>query len=233
MVDLISEYQSLLRAEESLGALDRAIDLTRRVAQGGRIVNRRRWPRLVGEDGGTHKESTSPTVRRILEVANVLRSLPLRAQEPDVPEAQFSLLMDTLLIVFHQAYFSLLPKAAGRRAALLQAFDAFADELPNLADRFQVKGLVHLERGQVEQAVQAFQAALAATPSDRHDFLTRVQMLWSLLIEHDRVRDAFNCLQEVGPRVTRIDFEEFQNLLKTTFEEAQKPRTATHRSHTG
>jgi hypothetical protein len=93
--------------------------------------------------------------------------------------------------------------------------------------------LVHLERGEIEQAVEAFQAALAATPSDQHDFLTRVQMLWSLLIEHRRIWDAFKCLREVAPRVARIDFEEFLSLLTATFEEAQKPRREDRRSHTG
>jgi hypothetical protein len=82
---------------------------------------------------------------------------------------------------------------------------------------------LHLERGEIEQAVQAFNAALAATPSDQHDFLTRVQMLWSLLIEHHRIHDAFNCLMEVSPRITRLDYDEFKGLLKETFDEALKP----------
>src|SRR5208283_1460420 len=62
---------------------------------------------------------------------------------------------------------------------------------------------------------------LAATPADQHDFLTRVQLLWSLLIEHRRLRAAFDCLMEVSPRVTRLDFDEFQSLLRETFNEAQ------------
>lgn len=91
-----------------------------------------------------------------------------------------------------------------------------------MADRFQMKGLLYLERGQFDQAVQSFNAAIAATPADQHDFLTRVQMVWSLLIEHRRLNDAFNCLMDVSPRVTRLDFDEFQRLLRATFNESQK-----------
>jgi len=222
MASLTAEYQSLLIVDESLAGLGRAVDLARRVARGGR-VNSRRWPSLAGANGDAEtRPISSASAQRVWEVANLLRSLPPRAEKPDVPEAQYALLMDTLLLVFHQAYFWLLPKAAAQREFLLGALDAFADELPNLADRFQVKGLLHLERGEVEKAARAFNAALAATPSDQHDFLTRVQMLWSLLIEHGRVPDAFDCLMQVSPRVTRLDYDEFQGLLKETFKEASK-----------
>jgi tetratricopeptide (TPR) repeat protein len=228
MANLIAEYQSQLTAEESLTALDRAVNLARRVARGGRVTDGQRWVNLLMSGNGTRMESAqSAAAQRVLGVASLLQSLPPRAREPNVPESQYALLMDTLLLVFHQAYFVLLPKAATHRTMLLQAFDAFADELPNLADRFQVKGLSHLERGDIEQAIDAFNAALAATPSDQHDFLTRVQMVWSLLIEHHRVRDAFDCLMEVSPRVTRADYDEFQNLLRETFDEAAGGVTTT------
>jgi hypothetical protein len=113
MPDLIAEYQSLLCADESLSALDRAVDLVRRVARGGRIAYRR-WPALTAANGGI-QPATSLSARRVMDVANLLQSLPPRAEQPDVPEAQYSLLMDALLLVFHQAYFSLLPRAAARR----------------------------------------------------------------------------------------------------------------------
>lgn len=136
------------------------------------------------------------------------------------------MLMDTLLVVFHQAFFTVLPKSGTHRKLLLAAFDGLSDALPNIADRFQTKGLLHLECGEVDQAVQTLNAALAATPSDQHDFMTRVQMLWSLLMEHGRISDAFECLIEVSPRVARLDYDEFRDLLKETFNAAQrgKPR---------
>lgn len=234
MADLVSEYQSLLHAEESLAGLDRAMNLARRVSRGGRIAEGQPWLNLERANGHTQGTSgKSAVTRKVSDVADLLGTLPQRADQPDVPEAQYSLLMDILLVVFQQAYFTLVPKAAGGRRVLLRAFDAFADDLPRLADRFHVKALVHLERREVEQAVEAFQGALAATPSDQHDFLTRVQIVWSLLIEHKRVRDAFNCLKEVAPRITRVDYEEFQGLLTTTFEEALKPRPGTRRSRAG
>ncbi|HEX4125817.1 MAG TPA: hypothetical protein VHY37_13910 [Tepidisphaeraceae bacterium] len=191
-----------------------------RGARGGRAIDGQRWANLVVTGAARAEPARSAAAQRVLQVADLLQSLPRRAEEPDVPESQYTLLMDTLLLVFHQAYFSLLPKAASHRSILVQALDALADKLPNLADRFQVKGLMHLEHGDIEQAIAAFNAALAATPSDQHDFLTRVQMVWSLLIEHHRVRDAFDCLMQVSPRVTRADYDEFQGLLRETFDEA-------------
>jgi tetratricopeptide (TPR) repeat protein len=223
MLDPIAEYRSLLTAQESLSALDRAIDLAQRVARGGRVVDRQRWTSLIETDlDGKPAAARSVSARRARLVSCLLKSLPSRAERPDVPESQFALLIDTLLLVFHFAYFSLLPKAASDRTALLDAMDEFTDWLPNLPDRFQTKGLLHLERGEIEQATRAFNAALAATPSDQHDFMTRVQMVWSLLMEHHRVRDAFKCLTEISPRVTRLDYDEFQGLLNETFEAASR-----------
>jgi hypothetical protein len=152
----------------------------------------------------------------------ILSTLPQKAARHDIPEEQYSLLMDTLLLVFHQAYFALLPRAKGHRDALLQAFRGFADSLPSLADRFQVAGLVEIELGQTEAACEAFAASLAATPSQEHDFLTRVQMVWSTLMDGGLVAEAFKCLEEVAPRFTRIDFDEFQQLQAATFAEAQR-----------
>jgi hypothetical protein len=145
MTDIIAEYRSLLTAEESLAALDRTVEFSKRVAQGGRILDGQRWPNILAAGGAREQPLRSAAAQRVLDVATLLRSLPPRAENRDIPEAQYALLMDTLFLVFHQAYFSLLPKAASHRKTLLQAFDAFADELPNLADRFQTKGLLHLE----------------------------------------------------------------------------------------
>jgi tetratricopeptide (TPR) repeat protein len=130
--------------------------------------------------------------------------------------------MDILLVLFHQAYFVLLPKAKSRRESLLKAFGSFAESLPNHADRFQVNGLIEIELGRPEAASDSFRAALAATHSDQHDFLSRLQMIWSFLMDRKELSKAFACLQDAAPRVTRIDFDEFQGLYAATFEEAQR-----------
>lgn len=215
MPDPVTEYQSLVTAEESLATLDRAVELARQIARGGRIYDGETWPSI---------STPSISAQRVRNVERLLKSLPKSATASEVPEAQYALLMDTLLLVFHQAYFSLLPVAGKQRVTLLKALDAFADFLPNLADRFQTNGLLALERGEVDRAIKEFNGALAATPSDQHDFMTRVQMVWSLLMEHRRFGDAFNCLIEVSPRVTRLDYEELSGLLRQTFDSARSSR---------
>jgi tetratricopeptide (TPR) repeat protein len=223
---LISQYQALLTVEESTTAFDDAMALARRIASGGRSGHRNGWTRIAQPSdvraSSRRQNSDSPSARRLGEAIDILSTLPLIAQKADIPDDQYSLLMDTLLVVFHQAYFVLLSKAGGRRQSLLKAFSTFAETLPNCADRFQVKGLVEIELGNADMATESFRAALAATPSDQHDFLTRVQMLWSFLMERDEVSRAFTCLQDVAPRVTRIDFDELQGLYAATFEEAQR-----------
>ena len=73
-----------------------------------------------------------------------------------MPESQYSLLMETLLIVFHQAFFALLPKLSEEREDLLKAFLSFAGQFPSRADRFQIEGLVQLESGETDAATESF-----------------------------------------------------------------------------
>jgi len=226
MQNITAEYHALLTAEESLTALDGAIALARRIAPGAGRARGGRWLDIINGNGGPGASSSGhterPNSRRVYEVTSILSALPAEAARHDVPEEQYSLLMDTLLLVFHHAYFALLPKAKGDRDSLLKAFRAFGDSLPRLADRFQVAGLVEIELGRTDAACEAFGASLAATPSQEHDFLTRLQMVWSTLMDGGLVSEAFKCLQEVAPRVTRIDFDEFQGLVAATFAEAQR-----------
>jgi hypothetical protein len=92
--------------------------------------------------------------------------------------------------------------------------------LPRVADQLHVEGLVRLAMEESEAAVDLFRAAVASTPSDDHDFLSRVQLYWTVLMEADRSADAFDFLNEIAWRVTRNDFTEFQGLLSTTFKVA-------------
>lgn len=224
-----SEYQELVLADETPAALERALSLARAVASGQR-QNQERWFNMVNGTTPAHHPSSlhrprSLAARRTDEVVRALTGLPSRAEEwrDKVPESQFSMLFDTLLIVFQQAYFSLLPKVGGaKRNELLKAFLAFSRALPRVADRLHVEGLVRLSMGESEAAVDLFRAAIASTSSDEHDFLTRAQMLWSVLMEADRRSDAFEFLISISSRITRNDFQEFEDLLSTTFNVATR-----------
>ncbi len=217
MPDFVSQYQQLLTADESVASLDAAARLAIRVASGGR----RRWVNLLRADRSpTHRATSSAAnARRTRIVAWLLSSVSRQIDEfrDDVPEEQYALLMDTLLLVFHHAYFALLPKAAREREALLQAFEDFSATLSQPQDRFQIMGLVQIERADYDAAADSFRAALAATHSDEHDFMTRLQMLWTVLMERARYREAFDCLLDVYPRASRNDLPEIAALLRQVF----------------
>jgi hypothetical protein len=225
MKDVISEFRQLVQADETPAALDRALSLVNAVASGrGRSE---RWSNLLNGAARPQLPSApargSMTTRRADEVVRVLAKLPSRAEEirDKINESQFSMLFDALLIVFHQAYFALLPKVTGsKRNELLAAFLTFARSLPRVADQLHIEGLVRLSMGESAAAVDLFRAAVASTPSDDHDFLSRVQLYWTVLMEADRSADAFEFLSEIASRVTRNDFTEFQGLLSTTFKVA-------------
>lgn len=227
MKDVVSEYRELVQADETPAALDRALSLARAVASGQGPAER--WLNLLNgmarPYGPNAPARASLTGRRADEVVRALTMLPARAEEmrDTISESQFSMLFDALLIVFHQAYFALLPKATGaRKKELLGTFLTFARNLPRVADQLHVEGLVRLSMGDPEAAVDLFRAAVASTSSDEHDFLTRVQLFWSILMETDRSADAFEFLNEISSRVTRNDFNEFQGLLSTTFRVATR-----------
>jgi hypothetical protein len=76
--------------------------------------------------------------------------------------------------------------------------------------------LISAEEGKTEAATEAFSAALAATHSDDHEFMTRVQALWTYLIDNRRYMAALACLNEVYPRVTREHLDEIGELLTET-----------------
>lgn len=217
MTDAVAQYRDLLTGDESVSALDEAIRLARRVAAGDAPGKRPiRVPDVKFVATGDRIQGTSWALTTLASDVDALSAR--------MPHEQYSFLMDVLLLVFHQAYFTVLPAAGRRRAELLSSFDQFAALVPNAADRFQITGFVLLEKGNIDAAVHSFRAALAATHSDQHDFLTRLQLLWMTLMEHQRWSDAFRCLLDVYPRVPRTDLEEVSGMLQQTFEESQRPQ---------
>jgi hypothetical protein len=231
MTGAISQYRELLTSEESLSSLDRAIKLAMRITSGEGSGNGKRWHKL--QDGQPPQSKGRGTARtRILkQVTSALSTVPPKVSQSldQFAEDQYSLLIDTLLLVFHQAYFVLLPGSPNGRDSLLAAFMEFSAFLPRPQDRFQVLGLVEVERNQFDAAAESFRTALAATHSDAHDFVTRVQMVWTVLMERRLYSQAFDCLMDVYPRTSREDLGEISALLRQTFLESrrhQAPRTS-------
>jgi hypothetical protein len=131
--------------------------------------------------------------------------------------------MDLLLLVFHQAYFVLLPKMQGQgwndaRSEFLSASHRFAEQLPRDADRYHVLGLVFEATGNSTGASDCYRTALNATHADDHDFITRAQMLWSHLHEMGDLSGAGRLLLDIYPRVQRKDLDEVSDMIWDTMQ---------------
>jgi hypothetical protein len=225
MSDIVSEYRELLTSDESIASLENAIRLAAQIATGNRRSDGKGWYRLLKASPLRSKRTGSATAQKLKEVQWALFTLPRQVTRhlDRLPEDQYSLLMDALLIVFHQAYFALLPRSGAARARLLGIFESFSETLPRAADRFQTTGLIEIERGRRDAAAESFRAAVASTHSDDHDFVTRVQMMWTVLMEQKRWRDAFQILMDVYARAARNDLDEVRYMLSETFNASRSP----------
>jgi hypothetical protein len=218
MNNLITEYRDLLVADESISSLDSSLALLVRAAA-GESGTTKKWLVLAPDSNVRALQAPISDVRRVKTITRVLSHLPMHIKQhvDDIPEDQYSFLMDTLLLVFHHALFGLLPSANGDRDAILMAMEKFSDSLPRQADKNQTRGLIEIERGQLASAADSFRASLAATHADDHDFITRVQMAWTVLMERRQFKNAFELLMDVYPRTSRADLMEVQDMLKETF----------------
>ena len=221
MQDVVTEYRELLTANESVSSLDSAVALVLRAACGESGTGKKWHPVLTPQSLPKPWQLHLPisTAHRAKNVAWLLTQLPPRIEKhiDDIPADQYSFLMDTLLIVFHQALFGFLPSANGHRESLLLTLETFSDLLPRQADQSQTRGLVQMERGRFAAAIDSFRTALAATHADDHDFITRVQMAWTVLMERRQFKNAFDLLIDVYPRTSRADLMEVQEMLRETF----------------
>jgi hypothetical protein len=251
---LTAKYRKLLVAEESLSNLDQCLSLVESAlganieVQSGQIVVKLAGkqsiagaeeslaaiPRFINLAGlNSAAEGRRKTARNREREARVLRSVldlsvvPVLAWkvEPELSEAQYSLVKDSCLLLFHQVYFALLPEFGEgwevERESVLRSFSLLAGISLRAADRFHVLALEYDARNNVERAAKLYRAVVEATPSDAHDFMSCLQSAWSYLIEHERTEEAFNLLVDNMPRVTLADQDEFRTLLKQTFSLAQ------------
>jgi hypothetical protein len=255
MSKLTTEYRRLIVGSETLQALDATLTLLER-ATGLRIgVLRnsvitaaapawippgRSWKQLSNHDGPLDRASDGwpPSGRRGpgQRAAHIrfrrtrwwLTALP-RLPVARLPEAQYSFVVDSRLLLFHQAYFALLPKleAAGlteERDELISTFLAFAECVPDMAERFRIAGLAHEARADTARAVASFEKALAASHVDEHVFMTRLQTCWKALLDRGDVRAALELLLRTILIAPLKHFPELRELILATFEEGRHAR---------
>lgn len=249
---LAKEYQSLLTANESLSTLERtarlvwdvlggrieatasdlkiepstsnAAELARHLQSSSKprdAFDFDEWQRLVSAHPVRSREHRRLRAL-VAETAVALTVVPVVASVANIAGMQYSLLLDTCLLLAHQAYFALLPKLdvpsfKNERAFLLSAFHQFADSLNEAADRRALLALYFDAIGEPQKASESQRAALAATPSDAHDFMTMLQSCWSSLVENGMLDEALDLLLESYPRVSRRDLDEVGELIRATF----------------
>jgi hypothetical protein len=134
-----------------------------------------------------------------------------------------SFVLDACVLLFHQAYFALLPTLStptwkGERLLLLEAFRRFARHCPRPSDAFGVLALYYDALGESDVAARHYVDAVAATHSDSHEFMSVVQTAWTFCIERNRHREALDVLLSVNSRVNRNDISELHEMVTLTFD---------------
>ena len=168
--------------------------------------------------------STHPRLRTLATETSAGLALvaAVASSEAGLTKARCSLLLDSCVVLAHHAYFALLPRLDDaaldqEKRLFLTALHHFANSLNAAADRFSLLALYFDAMGQSASAMEARRAALAATPSEAHEFMTILQDAWSFLIERGIARDALELLLDTYPRVPRRDLEELNHLIRETF----------------
>jgi hypothetical protein len=249
MNELISEYRKLTSGPESLHALDATLALIERATgvqihvRGGAITatesatwtpRARSWKQLsdlvrttdrIERPGQRHRRRRGylPDAIRLLRTRWCLTALAQRLSANRLPASQHSFVGDSLLLLFHQSYFALLPRIdkAGwttERNDLISTFFAFAKSVPDPAERFRVAGLAYEARGDAANALASFEKALWATHVDEHVFMTRLQTFWMALLDRGDFRAALDLLLGVMPMVPLKHLPELRELISATFE---------------
>jgi hypothetical protein len=251
MNTLFSEYRHLLTGRETLAALDSAVTLLEkasglhvRLRRGLLTITRipnwtppvKSWISLAVGDAfqasanGDRALRVPPGTRhralrtKIIRTSWCLTALPRQLSAIQVDDTQYAFIMDCSLLLFHQAYFALLPRLEGARwipvrNTLVSAFFRFAEQVPDIADRFRITGLAHQARGDAVGAAALFEKALLASHVDEHVYMSRLQTLWMALLDKRDFEPALRFLLKVMPIVPLKHLPELTELILSTFAE--------------
>jgi hypothetical protein len=171
------------------------------------------------------------TKARIQQQARVVKGAFALSHIPDLveklpspfPSERVSFVLDACVLLFHQAYFAVLPTLGtldweDGRTLLLESFRHFSHHCPRPADSFGVLALYYDALGEHNIAARHYSDAVAATHSDSHEFLSVVQTAWGFCIERHRYREALDVLLGVNGRVARNDIAELHEMVSLTFD---------------
>lgn len=234
---LIATYRTLLQSEETLGHLDETLKLCEDVL-GARV----KWGPAglveVQRIGRAQKDNDEifsrlseirafeePTfqranLRRQHRAIGVLGMFQIHrlAGEFGWPIEHWGLFTDSCLLLFHQAYYALLPTVVdeGFSEILLSGLRRFAYGCLRASDRYQLLGLCEEAEGNQVEAGGFYEEALRATHSDEHEYMTVLQGVWAHYVSQGMYRQAFEVLIVEGPRVPRVSLDEHALLMRET-----------------
>lgn len=250
MNHLTKEYDYLLTADESLEALERSLNLVENVLKIEFAVSSGSGALKASKllDDMSHPSFEKMRHRhfrkaeRTEELFRIVKTvyLFLKTAEPQLDDnAKYAFEIDSLLVLFHQAYYVLLPRLKSsiwkdERNELINAFVIFSDRISSIAEKHRILGLVAIAKGLDDDAIEHFMLALEATRVGEHDFMTRLQTVWMHLLDLQYFDMALDILLDAYPRVPRNNIPDINQLIRATFDEQAsclRRRTAT-RTHT-
>lgn len=251
MKALVQTYRDLLVADESIDSVEQSLHLverivdarikyepgefelaqlhtaqkrqTERYAQLSESIQEYEYPELQRATERRRKSATR-TARQslIMRTAFCLGVLPSIVQDT-LEDDRYSLFVDSCLVVFHHAYFALLPELRGRawereRDALLTSFRLLAESATRASDRYYIQAMYFDAMGDGRRAAQNYRQSVLATSSDAHEFMTTLQSCWGFLVERRFLGSAIDLLLENYARVPRQDLDEMKELILATFQ---------------
>ncbi len=121
---------------------------------------------------GQHEEAARLCLARFqaredcwLHAARIGAELLLRLQRASEARALYTAIIEAKTVPWAKLGVACAEYAAGRAQNAKQSLQTLVGEMPKYADGWDVLGRVHLEEGQLEQALATYQQAMALTPT--------------------------------------------------------------------
>ncbi|MCI0448662.1 MAG: hypothetical protein L0Y79_02610 [Chlorobi bacterium] len=137
-----------------------------------------------------------------------------------VSDEGYSFIMDTTFIVYHNAYFALLPSfdvESAEYGHLIKIFLEYSTHLNNPEDVYQIKAMAFEAQNKYNLAKEYYYKSLLSTSSDDPSFPASLQDYWSFLVEKKNVDEALDMLLNIKYEKLIKDTEFYDGLIRSTF----------------
>lgn len=246
--DIISEYQSLLMSEASIEVLKKTILLIEKLVSSfveidsiiDEIEKEQEFHTKINspfkdylQKLGQHKfreyyEQRLMKKEKLKMNEIIYKTIVMFYKFPDfIQECKnTSLLADTYLVLFHNAYFALLPKLTkgweNEKEILLRSFKDFSELFDKIferpSDKYRILALCADAKNEPTRALKYYKLSLETTNVEEHEFMTVLQTYWNELIENNWFKEALELLVKQYPRTLRENIDEMNELILLTFD---------------